>query len=633
MSLFGILQSATQSLLNTQTAIGVVSENLGNQQTAGYVARQAIQEEVSPSAGGGSTIVDVQRQVDATLQATLLAQSSTNGRSAYLNGVYNGLEQLTGSANGTPLLSNAMQQFQQAWSAFQTAPEDSSAQDQVIASAQSLTQTVQTIANGIEQLQNQVQGQANTDVSTLNQALARIAADNVSYISTKANGQPTAAIEDDRDQAIAAIANLVPVKVSPNSDGSVSVLTPGGISMVQGAQASSFAFDATSDSIYATNDPKKTSLNQGFAGGQISAELDTLNTSAAATNSVSLDATIGASATSPAAPIATQIYDVNGTAHDATITLKKTGTDRWQASIDVAGDTNSPHLVTLTFSPGGTGKPPAGTLVGMTAANAGDTLPSPQTTGSAANLGLDLSFKNAGGTTLTQSVSLDLGTFGTTAPGLTQPAGKTLAVQSITQGGIGTGNGTDASIAPLEKLRQQLNAFASLFYAPPPDAPTAFQAAYNNAQQTGSTELNSDLFTISTSAGPGTERLGFQVNPALVAGTAVLKQSAASPVMSQLTANTLDFNTSGVQVSSGSYQNIADTIAAVQSAQATTISTQSQSASATLTATQALYDNKTGVNSDQQLSLLVQLQNSYNAAAKVISVIQSMAQALEQVIP
>src|ERR1700689_2104182 len=99
MSLFGVLNSASAALSNTQTQISTVSNDIGNSNTPNFVNQQANTVENNP---GGADQVVISRAVNTTLQQELLQQSTASANQTFTNNIYTQLEQLDGSASGTP---------------------------------------------------------------------------------------------------------------------------------------------------------------------------------------------------------------------------------------------------------------------------------------------------------------------------------------------------------------------------------------------------------------------------------------------------------------------------------------------------------------------------------------------------
>ncbi|MDB5361979.1 MAG: flgK [Rhodospirillales bacterium] len=587
MSLFSILSNATTALLNTQAQINVVSSNIGNAQNPNYSQRSATVIDRSPQNGGSTQIVDVTRAVDGTLQTNYLNQTSNSAASTTVSQLYTQLEQLTGSSTVSPVLSSALQTFQNSWQALQATPEDTNIQAQVLTSAQSLVNTIQTVSHGVEQAASQVTTQLGTDVSTLNSSLTKIATLNQQIASGSHNNQDTTALQDARDQIITTVAGLVPVQQQTNADGTVYLSTPSGVALVQQG-ANSFAYDATKDSFYAAGDPAKTSLNGALTNGKIGAEIGILANTGAQTpldvkslnGYLSQVATINtaiAASGPPAAATGAQTTQLNAL------------TTAIQAQVSATPSVAADGELTLKIGPAAT----ATTLV------TGSTT-SPLAYNSSTNtlyLASDPTQASLNSAVTSGAIHTDL--------------------TSITGGVNQTANGTGV----LGNLRAQLNSLADLLYNPA--NPTAFQTAFNPTATAGS-----DFFTGTTGGANDRFTLSVNVNSTTLASLIAATPSIAVNVAKTFTATTNSFNAGGVSIGSTNVLGIANAIASSQSSQAAAATSNQTTATANTSAAQQAYRNVTGVSSDQQLAQLVSLQNAYSAAAKIISTVQQLEQTL-----
>lgn len=586
MSLFSILSNATTALLNTQAQINVVSSNIGNAQNPNYSQRSANVIDKSPQNGGSTQIVDVTRAVDGTLQTNYLNQTTNAAASKTVSQLYTQLEQLTGSSTVSPVLSSALQSFQNAWQALQATPEDTNVQAQVLTSAQSLVNTIQTVSHGVEQAASQTTTQLGTDVSTLNTSLSKIAALNQQIASGSHINQDTTALQDARDQIITTVAGLVPVQQQTNADGTVYLSTPTGVALVQQG-ANSFAYDPTKDSFYAAGDPAKTSLNGSLTNGQIGAEIGILANTGAQTpldvNSLngylSQVATINAAITTAGTPAtAAQTTQLNALTTAISALVPTT------VSIQAP---NGQQYISL-------GSPATATsLADATGAH-------PLAYNSSTNtlyLASDPTQASLNSAVTSGAIHTDL--------------------TSITAGVNQAANGTGV----LSNLRAQLNGLADLLYNPA--NPTAFQAAFNPTATAGN-----DFFTGTTGGANDRFTLSVNVNAAKLATLISATPSIAVNVAQTFTATTNSFNAGGVSIGSTNVLGIANAIASSQSSQAAAATANQTTATANTSAAQQAYRNVTGVSSDQQLAQLVSLQNAYSAAAKIISTVQQLEQTL-----
>jgi flagellar hook-associated protein 1 FlgK len=581
MSLLSILSNATNALLNSQAQINVVSSNIGNAQNPNYSQRNSVVVDRSPQNGGGNQIVDVTRAVDGTLQTNYLNQTTNAAGSMTISQLYTQLEQLTGSSTASPALSSAMQSFQNAWQALQTTPEDPTAQAQVLSTAQDLVSTIQNVSHGVEQITAQVKGQLGSDVGTLNSSLSQIATLNQQIVSGRRAGQDTSGLEDTRDQLITTVASLVPVHQQMNDDGSIYLSTPTGVALVN-QSANSFSYDSSSDSLYASGDPSKNSLNRALTNGQIGAEIGALaNTGAQTTSDVN---TVNS--------YLAQVASINST-------ITASGAPATAAQV--------------------------AQLAKLTTAIQGELQPVTVTTGANGIQNITL------GTTPTPT---SLVTGGTANPLAYDSASNTLAFASsptqslngtVTSGALHTdlanytqvANPNATGVGALANLRVQLNNLADLFYNPV--TPTAFQTAFNPTGAPGG-----DFFTGTTGGSDDRFTLSVQATSSSLASAISADPTIATNVAQVFTATTSNFNAGGVSVTASNFLGIANAIASSQSSDAATATANETTAVANTSAAQQAYRNVTGVSSDQQLAQLVALQNAYSAAAKIISTVQEL---------
>jgi flagellar hook-associated protein 1 FlgK len=584
MSLLSILSNATNALLTSQAQINVVSSNIGNAQNPNYSSRSAVVVDKSPANGGTDSVVDVTRAVDGTLQTNYLNQTTNSAGATVVSQLYTQLEQLTGSSTESPVLSSALESFQNAWQALQTTPEDSTVQAQVLSSAQNLVNTIQTVSHGVEQAASQVTTQLGTDVSTLNSSLSQIAVLNQQIAQGNHQNQDTSSLQDARDQLITTVAGLVPVQQQMNADGTIYLSTPSGVSLVQ-QTAVQFSYNSSNDSIYQSNDPAKTPLNGALTSGQIGAEIGVLaNTGSQTASDVnSLNGYLSQVATINSAIAASGPPAAATAAQTAQLTALTTAIQA-QLPVTVHTQTDGEQYLTLATTPSTTN------LTDATGAH-------PLAYNSATNtvyLASDSTQTSFNSVITSGAISTDLATPPT--PGVNQQ---------------GSGVGV------LQNLRTQLNNLADIFYNP--TVPTAFQAAYNPSGTAGA-----DFFTGATGGANDRFTLSVNATAASLATAISTTPTIAEAVAQTFTATTSSFNAGGVAVASTNVLGIANAIASYQSNNAATATTNQTTAAANTTAAQQAYRNVTGVSSDQQLAQLVALQNAYSAAAKIISTVQEL---------
>src|ERR1700704_2602327 len=157
MSLSSSLATAMTALRANQASLSIVSSNIGNAQTPGYVSRSINQvAEATGDVGASVRVTGVNRSLDQFVQSQL--RSETSG-GAYADQMSSVLTQLQ-SVYGTP---GAAGSLETAFSNFTTALQSLSQQ------LNATTQGIQTLRSNMEQDLNISVGQANTAMNQIAQ--------------------------------------------------------------------------------------------------------------------------------------------------------------------------------------------------------------------------------------------------------------------------------------------------------------------------------------------------------------------------------------------------------------------------------------------------------------------------------
>jgi flagellar hook-associated protein 1 FlgK len=166
-----------------------------------------------------------------------------------------------------------MSNFESAWTQFSAAPESATEQEAVVSAGQTLATTVGSIATQVSALQTQVQTDLSSTVTTLNTDLANVQSLNVQIQTALANGQPTVDLEDERDQAVNAVASITNVQVMQRPNDTIALYTPGGTTLLDGqAQVFSVNGNTVTNAVGAD-------VSSELTGGKLQAQTDFLSSS------------------------------------------------------------------------------------------------------------------------------------------------------------------------------------------------------------------------------------------------------------------------------------------------------------------------------------------------------------------
>lgn len=250
-----------------RTALVTTAHNTANVYTAGYsrqVAQVATNGAIATGSGyigSGATVTTVTRSYDRYLTAQLAsAQSSSAALSSYGTEI-DRIDSLL--ADKTAGLSPLMQNFFTAVQGVANTPADSAARQQLISSAQSLSNKFRATDQYLSDLNSSVNDQITGSVDQINTFAGKIANLNqqISMMSAVAGGQPPNDLMDQRDQLVSQLSQIVDVKVLQQDNGKYNVFIGTGQSLVVGDQA------ATMQAVQSAADPtRKAVALVGIAG-------------------------------------------------------------------------------------------------------------------------------------------------------------------------------------------------------------------------------------------------------------------------------------------------------------------------------------------------------------------------------
>jgi flagellar hook-associated protein 1 len=230
MRLDGALSIATGGLANVNRQMAIVSQNVANASTPGYAAEVATQTSVTADGEGlGVRSGPAIRNLDAMLQAEVFRQ---NAAVAGLQTQQTALQSID-AVQGVPgqgndiasLLGNMQDQF----STLLNNPDNAPQQSQVVQSAVTLAQGINTLSNAYVAQRQTAEDNIVTEVATLNATLGTIGELSNKIVTLKVGNQSTADLENQRDAALARLSQLVDIKALGQQNGDLLIATTAGL--------------------------------------------------------------------------------------------------------------------------------------------------------------------------------------------------------------------------------------------------------------------------------------------------------------------------------------------------------------------------------------------------------------------
>ncbi|MGI3778154.1 MAG: flagellar hook-associated protein FlgK [Janthinobacterium lividum] len=225
MSLQSALSITGSGLAAVQRQISIVSQNVANASTTGYVREVAVQ--ISLEAGSqpsGVAVGPTQRALDAPLQASVLGQNATVSglqTSAAALAAIDAAQGTTGT-DGTSLATLAGG-LQTAFTTLRGNPSSTPQQQAVVGAAQALAGGINALSQAYAGQRQAAQDSLVQQVGVANQVLGQIGAISTQIISLKGQGASTADLENQRDEQLASLSNLVSVHATVSASGDMSI--------------------------------------------------------------------------------------------------------------------------------------------------------------------------------------------------------------------------------------------------------------------------------------------------------------------------------------------------------------------------------------------------------------------------
>jgi flagellar hook-associated protein 1 FlgK len=620
MSLGQALATAMSGLRANQAALALVSSNVANAETPGYIKKSLIQTATTTADYGSSVrIAGVNRELDAFVQAQLRTETSgaayANIRATFLSN----LQGVYGNPDSTGTLESAFNTLTTAIQALSTSPDSQSARIGVINAAQNIAQQLNQASQGVQALRNTAENGLASSVSTANNAMSQIAAINNQLLAGNQTDASTASLLDQRDQYINQLSQLMDIKVVANDSNQVSVFTTSGVQLV-GVEAAKLTFDAqgtVTPNTFWNADPTKSALgtlNIYFPHG---GSMDLI-----ATNSIRSGAIAGYIELRDKTLVQAQSQldqlaaSLSSTLSDQTVAGTAASTGSGDGfDVDLAG-LQSGNVIHVSYKDNVTGQTHNLSIVRV---DDPSVLPLPNSTTNDPNDEvIGVNFSGGIGAVVTQ---LNAALGGANLQ-FSNPSGTTLRVLDD-----GAANQSDVLSASTTKTITAANSGApqfSLFT----DGGVAYTGAIgaNGSQQIGLAAR----ITVNT---------GLLSDPAqLVAyapGTASGDTTRPDFILSQLTNASMYYSPqTGVGTPSAPYKgtllNYTQQFLSTQGNAADAAKQLADGQSVVLNTLQNKMDATSGVNIDDEMAHLLALQNAYSANARVMSAIKDMYTALLQ---
>ncbi len=223
MGLSAALQIGNSALTASQLALQVAGNNLANAATPGYTRQVAILAPSRSDAGGGLSvgtgvrIHDIRRQVDEALQQRLRASVSEESAAHERVGVLASLEASLNELSDLDL-SSELSAFFNAWSELANLTQSKGV---VVQQGVKLAGFVRSLREDLSDLRTQIDHQLAATVRTAQDLLPEIATLNQAIVSAELGGSTASALRDQRDELVKRLSEHLDVSTVEQPSGTM----------------------------------------------------------------------------------------------------------------------------------------------------------------------------------------------------------------------------------------------------------------------------------------------------------------------------------------------------------------------------------------------------------------------------
>jgi len=264
MGLSSTLSNALGGMNASQRGIDVVSRNIANQGTPGYHRQSIVIEETAYGTSAQVRASTLSRAFNEALEKQhLVAVSSASYHDVRTN-FLDRLQMHLGKPGDANSLDTRYAGFENALQALVPNPNDVTTRAGVLNTAQQLVEQLNTLTGAVQQMRVEAEQQISNGVSELNRQLTALADINVRILDISQDQQARLSLMDERDRLVASISELVDVRATYRTDGTVALMTESGVGILD-VEASQFGFRSggglNSSSLF-DSDPAKNGVGQ-----------------------------------------------------------------------------------------------------------------------------------------------------------------------------------------------------------------------------------------------------------------------------------------------------------------------------------------------------------------------------------
>lgn len=233
-----ILNTASGALSANQALIGVLSNNIANVNTPGYVRRSIVLQARPDSGrgngsfGGGVEVGPLQRSVNSYLDKLVREAGSDKASFGVQEELLNRIDKIFDLTSSGETIGKAFTNFFSAINDLKVQPSSIELRSAVLNQAQTLVSLISDTFSTIAEVQDEADGRLDGEVAQVNGMLDEIAKLNGVIVSKESASGIAADDRDKREELIRQLTEKIGVSSIEQTDGTALITLPGGFPLV-----------------------------------------------------------------------------------------------------------------------------------------------------------------------------------------------------------------------------------------------------------------------------------------------------------------------------------------------------------------------------------------------------------------
>jgi len=243
MGLSVTLSNALSGMRVGQNALDTLSNNVANAGTPGYHRRSV---SVIDSLGVNSTYAregQLSRTFNQSLQAHYTRTTAESGFTSVQASFLDRVQTLFGKPGTVGSIDSAYNAFESSLASAATSPDSYANRADLVQKAQAVASTLNRLSSDIQSLRQEIEAKLSNGVDTINNQLQSLEKVNLRLADQGIDATSRATLMDQRDRLVEDLSGQMDLRVSYRGDGTVSLMTRSGVGILD-VKASVFNYES-----------------------------------------------------------------------------------------------------------------------------------------------------------------------------------------------------------------------------------------------------------------------------------------------------------------------------------------------------------------------------------------------------